>query len=1034
MLIIAGGDALPAPRAAKILQEMQARRRGCIAVDARFLHFADTDGKLESAQRAKLRELLRYGPGSARRARVAADAEMMVRVVTPRLGTISAWSSKATEILHRCGLRMVRRVERGVEWQLTFRAAHDIAADADADTDAIAPLIHDPMTESVLRTRRAAAALFRRKAAPPPAVIDLLGGGLAALEAADAQFGLALSDAERRYLLAQFMRLGRNPSDVELMMFAQVNSEHCRHKIFNADWRMDGRAMRHSLFDMIRETERRHGGGTLLAYDDNAAVLAGFAAERLQAGAAARAFAYRREAAHFTAKVETHNHPTAISPHPGAATGAGGEIRDAAATGRGGKPKAGIVGYTVSHLRLPGLPRPWEKRECRPARIASPLRIMLQAPLGAAAFNNEFGRPCIAGYFRTFEQTHGGVLFGYHKPIMLAGGIGGIRPQHLRKRAIPSGALLIALGGPVMLIGLGGGAASSIESGGNLEALDFASVQRANAEMQRRCQEVIDACIALGADNPILSIHDVGAGGLSNALPELVRASGGEFELRDVPSADSGMTPLEVWCNESQERYVLALPPARWDAFEKICRRERCPAARIGRATAARQLVVRDRDFAASGAAAPVDLPMEVLFASPPKMRRDAMSAGIARKPLRIKRMPLARAAKLVLGFPAVADKSFLVTICDRSVTGLVAREPMVGRWQVPVADAGVTASGYRAVTGEAIALGERTPLALLDAAASARMAAGEALTNIACARIGGLGDIKFSANWMAAAGEPGQDAALYRAVQSLSRLCAQLGISIPVGKDSMSMRVSWRERGRARKAVSPLSPLVTAFAKVEDIGETLTPELARDADNELWLLDLGRGKNRLGGSALAQVCAQLGDAPPDVDDAKYLRGFFDCVQALSRRGLLLAYHDRSDGGLLACACEMAFAARCELELDLTGLPGAPAAVLFNEELGAVLQTRASQRALVEAEMRRHGLRRCAHRIGRAAAGDDIIIGAGGARWLHIARVELHRAWSETGWRMQSLRDNPECAAQEYARIADTADPGLFSRAAFDHR
>ncbi|MDA7990460.1 MAG: phosphoribosylformylglycinamidine synthase [Gammaproteobacteria bacterium] len=1025
MLIIPGGDALSARRAAEILR----RARGCVAVAARFLHFAEVEGELDESQHAVLRELLRYGNAPSRGA--AKATPKVTRVVTPRLGTISAWSSKATDILHRCGLRAVARVERGVEWQLTFRAKADAAV---VNTAGIDSLIHDPMTESVLGARRDAAALFRRARPSPPAVIDLLGGGLAALEAADAQFGLALNHAERRYLLEQFARLGRNPTDVELMMFAQVNSEHCRHKIFNAGWRIGGRAMPHSLFAMIRATERMHGRGTLVAYDDNAAVLAGFTAERLQPNAA-RAYAYRREAAHFTAKVETHNHPTAISPHPGAATGAGGEIRDAAAAGRGGKPKAGVVGYAVSHLRVPRMRRPWEGRESRPARIASPLRIMLEAPLGAAAFNNEFGRPCIAGYFRTFEQAHGRELFAYHKPVMLAGGVGGIRPQHLRKRKIPDGAALVALGGPAMLIGLGGGAASSLESGRNLEALDFASVQRANAEMQRRCQEVIDACIALGADNPILSIHDVGAGGLSNALPELARdgGRGGVFELRDVPSAEPGMTPLQLWCNEAQERYVLALAPARWDEFEKICRRERCPAARVGRATKAQQLVARDR----GAAAAPVNLPMQMLFGAPPPARREASAPAIvARKPLRVRRTPLLRAAKLVLGFPTVADKSFLVTICDRSVTGLVAREQMVGRWQVPVADAGVTASGHRARTGEAIALGERAPLALLDAAAGARMAAGEALTNIACARIGELGDIKFSANWMAAAGERGQDASLYRAVRALSRMCMQLGVSIPVGKDSLSMRVAWRAGGRARKAVAPPTAVVTAFAKVEDIGATLTPELARDDDNELWLLDLGRGKNRLGGSALAQVFAQLGEAPPDVgaDGAKWLRNFFNCVQALSRRGLLLAYHDRSDGGLLACACEMAFAARCGLELDLGGVPGSPPAVLFNEELGAVLQTRASQRKLVEAEFRRHRLRACAHRIGRATGGGDIVIGAGGAVWMQAARAELHRAWSETGWRMQSLRDDPDCAAREYARISDEADPGLFSRVTFDHR
>ena len=1117
MLVLPGGSALSAHQAAKALAQLQTVLPDCCAVRARFLHFVSlaegADAALDRDQRARLDRLLHYGEPYIEPRESAGDARVFTRVVTPRLGTISPWSTKATDILHRCGLQVVERVERGAEWRLYFRAPADAATvETQTQTEnqpevAALPFIHDPMTESVLPDRDSAAALFRRAGPRPAAVVDLFSGGdnggdieaaVAALEKTDAALGLALSAVELRYLAAQFARLGRNPTDVELMMFAQVNSEHCRHKIFNAEWRIDGRVMPRSLFDMIRETHRAHGDATLVAYRDNAAVLAGAKAMRFYADPRSRVFTARREAAHFTVKVETHNHPTAISPFAGAATGAGGEIRDESATGLGGKPKAGLVGYSVSHLRLPGWARPWEAEENRPARLASPLQIMLDGPIGAAAFNNEFGRPAIAGYFRTFEHAppggDGAFRHAYHKPIMLAGGIGGIRPAHVNKKPIPAGAPLMVLGGPAMRIGLGGGAASSVAAGDSSEALDFASVQRGNAEMQRRCQEVIDHCCALGDDNPIVSIHDVGAGGLSNALPELARDAGrgGAFELREVPSDEPGMTPLQVWCNESQERYVLALDPApgRLEEFEAVCARERCPFARVGTATEAPYLRVSDGYFGGGGdgdgdgdgdddgdnagddngdgesdgddsrQAMPVDLPMDVLFAETPKMRRDirrADAGAAAADQLDLADLTVQRAAELVLGFPTVADKTFLISIGDRSVGGLVARDQFVGPWQTPVADVGVVADDFQGHTGQAMALGERAPLAVSDAAAAGRMAVGEALTNLAAAPVGSA-RIKLSANWMAAAGEPAapdqpgascSDADLFDTVRAVAlELCPQLGLSIPVGKDSLSMKTAWRDSaGRACRAVAPLSLIVTAFAPVADIRDTLTPQLDT-GDGDIWLFDLGAGRNRLGGSILAQARAQLGacGGAPDVSDADLLRRFFAFTQAPAARRHITAYHDRSDGGALAALCEMAFAARCGLKLNFGEVAAAAAAgagdalaVLFNEELGAVIQTRRDARDEVAAQIQSFGLDAVAHRIGAAVGGDakggdEIIIESGGETWLRASRVELQRVWSETSWRMQRLRDNPECADEAYNAIADAGDRGLFSRLTFDHR
>ncbi len=1038
MLTLRGAAALSAPQRARRLALLQGVDADVDAVAARYIHLVDVERPLGADEQQLLERLLDYGADA-----LPAPAGAELFVVVPRLGTVSPWSTKATDIARRCGLDAVRRLERGVAWYVG-RCGAGLDAVGRAG---LAALLHDRMTESVLGGFDALAAVFETAAPRPLACVDILGGGIAALETANASMGLALSAEEVSYLYERFVAAGHNPTDVELMMFAQVNSEHCRHKIFNAEWVIDGEPQARSLLDMIRETHRRHGQGTLVAYRDNAAVLAGSASSRFFADPASRRYVYRAESLPFVVKVETHNHPTAISPFAGAATGSGGEIRDEGATGRGAKPKAGITGFAVSHLRLPGAEQPWEGCEARPPRIVSPLQIMLEGPVGGAAFNNEFGRPNIGGFFRTFEhRAQAGdpeQWYGYHKPIMLAGGLGNIRPEHVAKAPIPAGAHVVVLGGPAMLIGLGGGAASSVATGASSEELDFASVQRANPEMQRRCQEVIDRCCALGEHNPILSIHDVGAGGLCNALPELLHdsARGGRLELRRVLSDDSGMTPLELWCNEAQERYVLAVAPERRAEFEAICERERCLYAVVGVATAEPRLSVADSHFGGAAAggdarrAVPIDIDMETLFGKPPRMRRDVARRARAQPPLSTRGLDVAEAVERVLRLPAVADKTFLVTIGDRSVTGLIHRDPMVGPWQVPAADVAVTLAGYDTHAGEAMALGERTPLAVLDAAASGRMAVAEALTNLAAADVARLGDVKLSANWMAAAGAPGEDAALYDTVRAVAEeLCPRLGISIPVGKDSLSMRTLWRDAGGTERAVhAPLSLVVTAFAPVGDVRRTWTPVLAGDAgDTVLVLVDLGGGRNRLGASALAQVYARLGDAGPDLDDPARLVGFWAALTELRRAARVLAYHDRSDGGLLASVCEMAFAGRMGVEVDLEPLGPDPVAALFSEEPGVLMQIRRADREGVMALLARHGLGAMSHVVGVVVSGDRIEFRRGREVLFAGARSALHRLWSETTWRLQSLRDNPDCAQQEYDRILDTQDPGLHARLGFD--
>ncbi|MES1944855.1 phosphoribosylformylglycinamidine synthase [Salinisphaera sp. PC39] len=1018
-LILAGGPALSDFRAERLRENLGGAGVAADRIEARHFYVARFAATPHESVLARLRALLGLGGDEP-------PADTGIAVV-PRLGTLSPWSSKAEDIARACGLEGLLRLERGVLYRI------EGVAPGSEDARLAAPALHDPMTESVLDAPGEAVHLFDAPAPRPLRRVPLARGGREALAAANRDWGLALSDEEIDYLGENYARLGRDPTDAELMMFAQINSEHCRHKIFNADWTVDGEAQPHSLFEMIKASHAASPDGVLSAYSDNAAVVAGPRAARFFTGPD-RVYRAVEEPVHLLMKVETHNHPTAIAPDPGAATGAGGEIRDEAATGRGGRPKAGLCGFSVSNLRIPGFVQPWEVDHGRPARQATPLQIMLEGPIGAAAYNNEFGRPNLAGYFRSFEldSAHAG-LRGYHKPIMIAGGMGNIRDGHVTKDAVAVDARLIVLGGPAMLIGLGGGAASSMASGAASEALDFASVQRANPEIERRCQEVIDACWALGEDNPIASIHDVGAGGLSNALPEIIDADdrGAQVRLRDIHSADPGLSPMEIWCNESQERYVLAVPAVHVEAFAAICARERCPYAEVGFATAEPRLCLSDAD---SGEDA-VDMPMPVLLGKTPRMHREGRRD--TRPPPVWERagVTVEEAARRVLRLPAVAGKGFLITIGDRSVGGLVVRDQMVGPWQVPVADVAVTATGFTATTGEAMAMGERTPVALLDAPASGRLAVGETLTNIAAARVADLSDVRLSANWMAACGDEAEDARLYDTVRAVgAELCVELGIAIPVGKDSLSMRSRWTgSDGDEREMRAPLSLIVSAFAPVADAAATLTPQLRTDrGETELLLIDLGCGRNRLGGSALAQVHGELGGAPPDVDDPAALKAFFGAIQSLAGAGRLLAYHDRSDGGLFATVCEMAFAGRAGVELELSALGEDVAAALFSEELGAVVQVTAADAAALQDELRAAGLH--AHRLGPVTAGRELCFTHRGATVFAAPRTDLHRAWAETSYHLQALRDEPGCAAQEYDNLRDADDPGLPAAPSFDFR
>jgi phosphoribosylformylglycinamidine synthase len=1027
MLILRGAPALSAFRHGKLLEQLTLKVPAISGVYAEFAHFAEVVGVLTGDEESVLARLLKYGPSVP-----VQEPAGRLFLVLPRFGTISPWSSKASDIARNCGLAKIQRLERGI----AYYVAGDIT---DADAELIAASLHDRMTQLVLDNLKQAAGLFQHSQPKPLTVIDILAGGRAALEQANASLGLALAEDEIDYLVTSFNELGRNPHDIELMMFAQANSEHCRHKIFNASWDIDGQSQDKSLFGMIKNTFQMHGEGVLSAYKDNAAVIVGSVAGRFFPNPETREYAAVQEPIHILMKVETHNHPTAIAPFPGAATGSGGEIRDEGATGRGAKPKAGLTGFTVSNLQIPGFEQPWEVPYGKPERIVTALDIMVEGPLGGAAFNNEFGRPALTGYFRTFEQSiktaHGDEVRGYHKPIMLAGGMGNIRAEHVQKAEILVGSKLIVLGGPAMLIGLGGGAASSMATGTSSADLDFASVQRENPEMERRCQEVIDRCWQLGEQNPISFIHDVGAGGLSNAFPELVNdgGRGGRFELRAVPNDEPGMAPLEIWSNESQERYVMAVGPADFERFKAICERERCPFAVVGEATAEPQLTVTDSHFGNNA----VDMPLEVLLGKAPRMHRSATREAELGDDFDPAKLELREAITRVLHHPAVASKSFLITIGDRSITGLVARDQMVGPWQVPVADCAVTCSDFDGYFGEAMAMGERTPLALLDAPASGRMAIGETLTNIAAARIEKIADIKLSANWMSAAGHPGEDARLYDTVQAVGmQLCPELGITIPVGKDSMSMQTRWKDAGTDKSVTSPLSLIVTGFAPVVDVRQTLTPQLRLDkGETDLILIDLGRGQNRMGASILAQTYAQLGRQAPDVDDAEDLKAFFAVIQGLNADGMLLAYHDRSDGGLLVSAVEMAFAGHCGLDLYLDGLAENTSelnAVLFNEELGAVIQVRQDATPEVFAQFSAAGLGDCVAVIGQPVNGSDVTISFKGAPVFAEQRRLLQRQWSETSYQIQKLRDNAAGAEQEFAALLDEDNPGLSIKLSFD--
>ncbi|WP_456414785.1 phosphoribosylformylglycinamidine synthase [Thiolapillus sp.] len=1023
MLKLRGAPAFSDFRLEKLNTRLTENLGKPVSVYAEFVHLVELSEELSAPQQNVLDQILRYGPALA-----SHKPEGSLVLVAPRPGTISPWSSKATDIAHVCGLQAVERIERGVAYYL----AGDLA---DADLGKAGDLLRDRMTESVFYDLDDAEALFLHAEPRPFITVDILGGGRTALRKADGDLGLALSGDEIDYLVESFRALGRNPTDVELMMFAQANSEHCRHKIFNADWVIDGKPQGVSLFQMIRNTTEKSPQDVLSAYKDNAAVMRGTQGYRFFPAPDSGIYEEHCEDVHILMKVETHNHPTAISPDPGAATGSGGEIRDEGATGKGSKPKAGLCGFSVSNLRIPGAEQPWEKDFGKPERIVSALDIMLEGPIGAAAFNNEFGRPNLCGYFRTYEALvpgpHGEELRGYHKPIMLAGGLGNIREEHVVKDAFPAGSPLVVLGGPAMLIGLGGGAASSMASGASAEDLDFASVQRANPEMERRCQEVIDHCCARGASSPILFIHDVGAGGLSNALPELVHDAGlgGRFELRTVPCDDPGMSPMEIWSNESQERYVLAIDADKLEEFEAICERERCPYAVVGEAVDEEHLLLGDAYFDNY----PIDMPMPLLFGKPPKMVRETHHLSFSRPELELREVDVMEAMERVLRLPAVASKSFLITIGDRSITGMVARDQMVGPWQVPVADVAVTIADYEGNAGEAMALGERTPLALLNAPASGRMAIGEAVTNLMAAPVESMGKIKLSANWMAAAGYQDEDARLFDTVKAVGmELCPRLGIAIPVGKDSMSMKTVWRQDGEAREMAAPLSLIITAFAPVTDVRKVLTPVLRTDlGDTDLILIDLGKGCNRLGASALGQVYEQLGHVAPDLDDPEMLKRCFDAVQELNRDGLILASHDRSDGGLITTLVEMAFAGRCGLDIDIDSLDADALAVLFNEELGVVLQVRHSDCDDVLKCLEDAGLGHHSHVLGTTREDENIVVCQGSRLLLKRPRSELQQIWSETSLQMQLLRDNPECAREEFQGIV-ADDPGLSARLSFD--
>ena len=1009
MFIVAGAPAHSSFKQTQLLTRL-ASISSVQSIESQWVYLFDQT--LNEQQQQSALQLL--NDGASFKVRQPASDEVQI-LVTPRVGTISPWSSKATDIFANCNTP-IHRLERGVLF--TLKGISTIS-------DEVKQVLHDRMTESVFNQIDDAAALFSETAPKPLNSIDILGKGKAELVKANSEFGFALSDEEIDYLTAAFTKMGRNPNDIELMMFAQANSEHCRHKIFGSEWTIDGEKQPLSLFQMIKNTYKESPTDVLSAYKDNASVIVGFDTQRFypkqDAATGHHVYKYKSQAAHILMKVETHNHPTAIAPFAGAATGSGGEIRDEGATGRGGKPKAGLTAFTTSNLNIPGFEQPWEDNYGKPSRMASALQIMIEGPLGGAAFNNEFGRPALNGYFRTFEQNVNGDVKGFHKPIMIAGGYGNIRPDHVEKDPIQPGDLLIVLGGPAMLIGLGGGAASSVDSGKLGENLDFASVQRENPEMERRCQEVIDTCWRMEDYNPIVSVHDVGAGGVSNAMPELVNDHelGAILDLRKIPSLEKGMSPMEIWSNEAQERYVLAIRPSSLELFESICARERCPFAVLGEATEARQLTVNDPLFDNKA----VDMPMQVMLGGTPRMSRSYETVERKGDDFTAESVvDLKDAIFRVLKNPTVASKSFLITIGDRSITGMVARDQMVGRWQVPVADAAVTTTSLVGYTGEAMAMGERPPVALLNPAASARLSVAESISNIMCSKIDQISDIKLSANWMAAAGQVGEDQALFEGVKAIGmEMCPALGIAIPVGKDSLSMRTTWNEDGEDKSVTSPMSGVITAFAPVTDVRKTLTPEL-KNEDSVLVRIDLSKGQFRLGGSILAQVYKAIGSITPDVDNFAEFKAFFDLVQDWNNRGLIKAYHDIGDGGLLATVAEMMFASRLGVALE-----DQSTAALFAEEIGAVLQISKADWATLEAEVVASTLKDAITVVGTVNDTDTLTVNG-----LNLDRAELQHAWTEVSYQIQRLRDNVETADQEYSLIANKEHKGLIALPTFD--
>lgn len=1028
MLILSGSSSLTHFQKSKLLNQFAELSLPITSVDGRYVHFANVDESLSEGQSLTLEKLLSYGPSE----QLSEDEYNHSFIVVPRPGTISPWSSKATDIAHNCGLAAIKRIERGEQFKLF--AIRELTV---TEIKQVQQCVHDRMMQSVLDSAEQAVCLFAESEPAPIRAVPILEQGKVALEEANQSLGLALAEDEIDYLYENFCALKRDPKDIELYMFAQANSEHCRHKIFNAQWIIDGKEQDKSLFKMIKNTFETCPDFVHSAYKDNAAVMEGSAGGRFFADGNSLSYDYHQEDIDILMKVETHNHPTAISPFPGAATGAGGEIRDEGATGRGAKPKAGLVGFTVSNLMIPGFTQQWETSIGKPSRIVNALDIMLEAPLGSAAFNNEFGRPNILGYFRTYEQTvsddNSLMSRGYHKPIMLAGGIGNIRKTHIQKDDIDVGAKLIVLGGPAMNIGLGGGAASSMASGQSSEDLDFASVQRDNPEIERRCQEVIDRCWQLGDENPIQFIHDVGAGGLSNAFPELVSDAGrgGVFSLRAIPNDEPGMSPLEIWCNESQERYVLSVPLDKFEQFEAICTRERAPFAVVGHATAEQNLILHDEHFDENS----VDLPLDVLLGKTPKMLRDVKSAGNCASDFAVENITIDDALTRLLQLPTIAEKTFLVTIGDRTVTGMVARDQMVGPWQVPVADVAVTTSSFDSYAGEAMSMGERPPVALLNHGASARLAVGEAITNICASSIADIKRVKLSANWMAAAGHEGEDAGLYEAVKAVGEeLCPAIGLTIPVGKDSMSMKTAWQdESGQQKQVTSPLSLVISAFAAVDDVRRTLTPELKHvNEENELLLVDLGLAQDRIGASCLAQVYQKIGRAPADLDAPELLLNFFNAIQTLNKQQLLLAYHDRSDGGLLVSLCEMAFAGHCGVELSMDELNAQVIPALFSEELGAVIQIRKQDKDAVLAIFSKYNLLDAVKSVGSAVADDQLLITQSGKQLLSKSMSEYRMLWAQTTYQMQTLRDNPDCAKEELEQKANVSDPGMQTELSFD--